>query len=69
MYIPTYFRQRYQTLFKLNKLEKMSSISTKSIALIYHYAKENAELPIEGIVFQYPYIRFCLICAGKQLTV
>lgn len=47
MYIPTYFRQRYQTLFKLNKLEKMPSISTKPIALIYHYAKDNAELPIE----------------------
>ena len=49
MYIPTYFRQRYQTLFKLNKLEKMPSISTKPIALIYmyHYAKDNAELLIE----------------------
>ena len=47
MYIPTYFRQRYQTLSKLNKLEKMPSISTKPIALISHYAKDNAELPIE----------------------
>ena len=47
MNIPTYFRKRYQTLFKLNKLEKMPSISTKPIALIYHYAKDNGELPIE----------------------
>ena len=47
MYIPTYFRQQCQTLFKLNKLEKMPSFSTKPIALIYHYAKDNAELPIE----------------------
>ena len=43
MFLPTYFRQQCQTLFKLNKLEKMPSIATKPIALIYHYAKDNAD--------------------------